>query len=227
MQKEGDRWRAYDVVIEGVSLVSNYRSQFNRIIQQSGYGDAGEQAQGQAIRARVREQAEGEWHPVKVTCHRSRAASPHRKEARMGSRMRGTLPRLVALTLAVGSMTTLAWSAEQQGVVKSVDSGRHDGRASRWHGALARAGTVAGSLYPGPASQGRLRRARRKEVGAQRGGHQLTGVRRPGGGTDRIDPTLPSRRAARRRRSARFRDERAANAQRRGGLEARLPTVQI
>jgi phospholipid transport system substrate-binding protein len=37
MQKEGDRWRAYDVVIEGVSLVSNYRSQFNRIILQSGY----------------------------------------------------------------------------------------------------------------------------------------------------------------------------------------------
>ena len=39
MQKEGDRWRAYDVVIEGVSLVSNYRTQFNRIIQQSGYPD--------------------------------------------------------------------------------------------------------------------------------------------------------------------------------------------
>lgn len=37
MQKEGDRWRAYDVVIEGVSLVGNYRSQFNRIIVQSGY----------------------------------------------------------------------------------------------------------------------------------------------------------------------------------------------
>jgi phospholipid transport system substrate-binding protein len=37
MQKDGDRWRAYDVVIEGVSLVSNYRSQFNRIILQSGY----------------------------------------------------------------------------------------------------------------------------------------------------------------------------------------------
>src|SRR5262249_41671919 len=37
MQKQGDRWRAYDVVIEGVSLVSNYRTQFNRIIQQSGY----------------------------------------------------------------------------------------------------------------------------------------------------------------------------------------------
>ncbi len=39
MQKEGDRWRAYDVVIEGVSLVSNYRTQFNRIIQQSGYAE--------------------------------------------------------------------------------------------------------------------------------------------------------------------------------------------
>jgi phospholipid transport system substrate-binding protein len=39
MQKEGDRWRAYDVVIEGVSLVSNYRTQFNKIIQQSGYGE--------------------------------------------------------------------------------------------------------------------------------------------------------------------------------------------
>jgi len=37
LQKEGERWRAYDVLIEGVSLVGNYRSQFNRIIQQSGY----------------------------------------------------------------------------------------------------------------------------------------------------------------------------------------------
>ena len=37
MQKAGDRWRVYDVKIENVSLVGNYRSQFNRIIQQSGY----------------------------------------------------------------------------------------------------------------------------------------------------------------------------------------------
>jgi phospholipid transport system substrate-binding protein len=35
MQKDGERWRVYDVTIEGVSLVGNYRSQFNRIIQQS------------------------------------------------------------------------------------------------------------------------------------------------------------------------------------------------
>ena len=39
MAKEGDRWRVYDVVIEGVSLVNNYRSQFNRIIAQLGYDE--------------------------------------------------------------------------------------------------------------------------------------------------------------------------------------------
>src|SRR5438093_1886327 len=39
MQKEGDRWRVYDVVIERVSLVGNYRNQFNRIVQQSGYDE--------------------------------------------------------------------------------------------------------------------------------------------------------------------------------------------
>ncbi|MGH7342919.1 MAG: MlaC/ttg2D family ABC transporter substrate-binding protein, partial [Candidatus Rokuibacteriota bacterium] len=39
MHKVGDRWRVYDVTIEGVSLVSNYRSQFNRIIQQSSCGE--------------------------------------------------------------------------------------------------------------------------------------------------------------------------------------------
>ena len=32
-----DRWLVYDVAIEGVSLVANYRAQFNRIIQRSSY----------------------------------------------------------------------------------------------------------------------------------------------------------------------------------------------
>ncbi|HEX8960931.1 MAG TPA: ABC transporter substrate-binding protein [Geobacteraceae bacterium] len=36
---EGGRWMVYDVVIEGVSLVSNYRSQFNRIISGQGYNE--------------------------------------------------------------------------------------------------------------------------------------------------------------------------------------------
>jgi phospholipid transport system substrate-binding protein len=39
MLVDGGRWRAYDVSIEGVSLVANYRSQFNSIIQRSGYQD--------------------------------------------------------------------------------------------------------------------------------------------------------------------------------------------
>ncbi len=39
MFRKGDRWRAYDVHIEGVSLVANYRSQFNAIIQRTGYPD--------------------------------------------------------------------------------------------------------------------------------------------------------------------------------------------
>lgn len=39
MLVDGGRWRAYDVSIEGVSLVQNYRSQFNSIIQRSGYAD--------------------------------------------------------------------------------------------------------------------------------------------------------------------------------------------
>jgi phospholipid transport system substrate-binding protein len=35
--QKGGRWMVYDVVIEGVSLVSNYRGQFNRIINNQGY----------------------------------------------------------------------------------------------------------------------------------------------------------------------------------------------
>jgi phospholipid transport system substrate-binding protein len=37
--REGDKWLVYDVNIEGVSLVSNYRTQFNKIMQTSGYDD--------------------------------------------------------------------------------------------------------------------------------------------------------------------------------------------
>jgi len=35
----GSSWKVYDVIIEGVSLVSNYRSQFNRIIHESSYAE--------------------------------------------------------------------------------------------------------------------------------------------------------------------------------------------
>lgn len=33
----GKEWKVYDIVIEGVSLVSNYRSQFNKIIRNHSY----------------------------------------------------------------------------------------------------------------------------------------------------------------------------------------------
>jgi phospholipid transport system substrate-binding protein len=39
MLKRGERWLVYDVVIEGVSLVANYRTQFNKIIQTSSYAE--------------------------------------------------------------------------------------------------------------------------------------------------------------------------------------------
>jgi phospholipid transport system substrate-binding protein len=37
MLKKADRWLVYDVIIEGVSLISNYRTQFNKIIQTSSF----------------------------------------------------------------------------------------------------------------------------------------------------------------------------------------------
>ncbi|HEV8584959.1 MAG TPA: ABC transporter substrate-binding protein [Methylomirabilota bacterium] len=39
MLKKGDRWLVYDVIIEGVSLIANYRTQFNKIIQTSSYAE--------------------------------------------------------------------------------------------------------------------------------------------------------------------------------------------
>ena len=35
LHRAGDRWIAYDVNVEGVSLVANYRAQFNKILQTS------------------------------------------------------------------------------------------------------------------------------------------------------------------------------------------------
>lgn len=37
LQNNGTNWMVYDVVIEGVSLVNNYRDQFNSILQGSSY----------------------------------------------------------------------------------------------------------------------------------------------------------------------------------------------
>ena len=34
---KGGRWHAYDIIVDGVSLVKNYRSQFNSIIREDSY----------------------------------------------------------------------------------------------------------------------------------------------------------------------------------------------
>lgn len=39
MLRRGDRWLIYDVLIENVSLINNYRSQFDRIVRSSSYED--------------------------------------------------------------------------------------------------------------------------------------------------------------------------------------------
>jgi phospholipid transport system substrate-binding protein len=39
LMNNNEGWKIYDVVIEDISLVNNYRSQFNRIISQSSYED--------------------------------------------------------------------------------------------------------------------------------------------------------------------------------------------
>jgi phospholipid transport system substrate-binding protein len=39
LHKVDGRWLIYDVLIEGISLVNNYRAQFNRIITSSSYND--------------------------------------------------------------------------------------------------------------------------------------------------------------------------------------------
>jgi phospholipid transport system substrate-binding protein len=39
VRKEGGSWLVYDISIEGVSLVYNYRTQFNSILSKSSYAE--------------------------------------------------------------------------------------------------------------------------------------------------------------------------------------------
>jgi phospholipid transport system substrate-binding protein len=48
-----DRWEVYDVVLDGVSLVSNYRSQFNSIIRTSSFADLLSRMRNKQIEAHV------------------------------------------------------------------------------------------------------------------------------------------------------------------------------
>ena len=49
----GDRWQVYDVVLDNVSLVSNYRSQFNSIIRTSSFGELLTRLRNKQIEAHV------------------------------------------------------------------------------------------------------------------------------------------------------------------------------
>jgi phospholipid transport system substrate-binding protein len=37
LRRDGERWKVYDVEIEGVSLIANYRTQFNNLLRRSSY----------------------------------------------------------------------------------------------------------------------------------------------------------------------------------------------
>ena len=54
LHNESGGWKVYDVVIEGVSLVSNYRSQFSRVISESSYAELVKR-----LRSKVNEQRGG------------------------------------------------------------------------------------------------------------------------------------------------------------------------
>jgi phospholipid transport system substrate-binding protein len=63
--KKGDRWLVYDVNIEGVSLVSNYRTQFNKIIQTSSYNELVQKLRTKQEELAADEQPRGKATPVK------------------------------------------------------------------------------------------------------------------------------------------------------------------
>ncbi len=63
--KKGDKWLVYDVSIEGVSLVSNYRTQFNKIIQTASYNELVQKLRTKQEGLAADEQPKGKATPVK------------------------------------------------------------------------------------------------------------------------------------------------------------------
>jgi len=51
MIRHGDRWLVYDVNVEGVSLIANYRTQFNKIIQTASYAELVRKMKAAEVRA--------------------------------------------------------------------------------------------------------------------------------------------------------------------------------
>lgn len=52
---DGKEWKVYDVVIEGVSLISNYRSQFSKIIRNFSYQELVKRMKAKQIEENIRE----------------------------------------------------------------------------------------------------------------------------------------------------------------------------
>ncbi len=50
---KADDWRVYDVVVDGVSLVNNYRGQFTKILRASSYSDLVDQLRKKSIQLRA------------------------------------------------------------------------------------------------------------------------------------------------------------------------------
>jgi len=65
MLKRGDKWLVYDVNIEGVSLVSNYRTQFNKIIQTSSYNDLVQKLRNKQIEITTDDKSKDKAEPAK------------------------------------------------------------------------------------------------------------------------------------------------------------------
>jgi phospholipid transport system substrate-binding protein len=64
--KKGDRWLIYDVLVENVSLVANYRSQFDRIIRTASYDELVKRLKTQIQRLmEEKPKARGAAEPVK------------------------------------------------------------------------------------------------------------------------------------------------------------------
>jgi phospholipid transport system substrate-binding protein len=53
LHRTNGRWKVYDVVIDGVSFVSTYRSEFNRVIQAAGYDELMERLRKKQIEIRT------------------------------------------------------------------------------------------------------------------------------------------------------------------------------
>jgi len=50
--KKGEQWLVYDIIIEGISAVNNYRGQFNEVITSSSYEELVKRMKNQAFRVK-------------------------------------------------------------------------------------------------------------------------------------------------------------------------------